>query len=277
MSTSDIHPNNNASSPEYNPVCLYLDASNLPLSLRKTTPTYQLVSKTKPHGNHQIITQFDWIPAFASLLQLNSSSFSKAIIVYDSSKFTSYNSQNKLPPNSHTVLSPPSISLQVTDTHIEADHVLVQQCTHTKPTLSLPSLHAPYIVDISLALQLFINHRDKSKSQHCQDTLPIYIVLTRKAGGSKSKHKLLLRKLNLNRPHEGAFCLTGLTHRLFQQSCHFIHQLHRSPGFNHIIDCQVRSRVGVRDVVVTDDLLLTTRLVEQHAIVLNYLQMQQLV
>jgi hypothetical protein len=91
------------------------------------------------------------------------------------------------------------------------------------------------------------------------DTLDCYAVVRRKGGGTKTNKKLF-EKLNLRRPEEGALCLTGMTARLQKNSLQTAKDLQRGRVYD-LVEYELRSRANVRNIIVTDDILLADRLV----------------
>jgi hypothetical protein len=104
------------------------------------------------------------------------------------------------------------------------------------------------------------------------DILSHYIVIRRKAGGTKT-HRRLFDKLHLRRPNEGALCLSSLTRGLHKNSLSIARELRREKSINSVIECELRNRDELRYLVVTNDVYLTDRLVrENRVLVLSYNQ-----
>lgn len=93
---------------------------------------------------------------------------------------------------------------------------------------------------------------------------------------SKQNKKKILSKYNLRRSEEGALCLAGLTPELQKQSL----QIARNELYNvkHLLEFEMRPRHMLTSVVVTEDVLLTDRLVGNNnkTLVLNYKQLEKL-
>ena len=92
-------------------------------------------------------------------------------------------------------------------------------------------------------------------------------------------NKKLFDKLNLRRPEEGALCLSGLTARLQKNSLQTAKDLKRSRVYD-IVEYELRSRANIRNIIVTDDILLADRLVNDcggdgRNMVLSWRQLQQ--
>jgi hypothetical protein len=108
------------------------------------------------------------------------------------------------------------------------------------------------------------------------DVLPHYIVVRRKAGGTKT-HRKLFDKLHLRRANEGAVCLAALTTSLKKHSLKIARELQREKSIDKVIECELRDRDELRFVVVTDDVYLTDRLVRGNKVlVLSFQQLLNL-
>ena len=103
--------------------------------------------------------------------------------------------------------------------------------------------------------------------------------MKRKGGGSKTKKKLF-DKLCLRRAEEGAFCLIPSllsgNPRLQKNSLQVARELQRAK-VHHVVEYERRPCKDVRSVVVTDDVLLSDRVVKEGGIVMRYCQLRQLI
>ena len=285
---------------------LYLDGCNLPLGLRRTKTShsshpsqtfhknnpsfeYQLISKTIANGTTEIYSSFDWIPVFQSLLIKKDEKqkipphtqfqFENITIMYDGAMYRNC-PENKRPKQLFQIL--PNLYVETTDIGVQVDDILVQKCQRS-PNQNNEFQQKKNIVPIQDVIQLF-HKSSSSNDRHIinkdialahGDHLAHYIIVRRKAGGSRT-HKRLFSKLNLRRPNEGALCLTALSPRLQKHSYSIAKELEKARVHN-IIEYEIRKRSDVSSVVITNDILLADRLVKLGVIVLNYKQMQQFI
>jgi uncharacterized protein YaiI (UPF0178 family) len=158
------------------------------------------------------------------------------------------------------------IAVEITHEGDSADDVLYHQCKEVRAD------DAPLgrVISLQQAHDLF------SKFSENNDQMSSYIVIRRKAGGTKS-HRRLFDKLHLRRPDEGALCLSGLTSALQKDSWRTIRELQRERSVERVIELELRRRDEVNHVVVTDDVFLTERLVNLGTVlVLSYRQMEHM-
>jgi len=157
------------------------------------------------------------------------------------------------------------ILIEITEKGVSADDVLFHKCLDLS---SLPS-SSRRVITLNQVIEILSNNINDGDN----DTLQNYIVIRRKAGGSKT-HRRLFDKLHLRRPNEGALCLSALTAGLQKHSLRIAKELQRERGsVERVIECEVRNRDDVRNVVVTDDVYLTDRLVKNGVLVLSYKQL----
>jgi DNA polymerase III epsilon subunit-like protein len=170
-----------------------------------------------------------------------------------------------------------SIMIEITDCGDSTDDVLVYTT----------SLNKSITNDIGNGSSNIINNSDTERKivsleevidilSNCTDNdtdvLSHYIVIRRKAGGTKT-HRRLFDKLHLRRPNEGALCLSSLTMGLHKNSLSIARELRREKSINSVIECELRNRDELRYLVVTNDVYLTDRLVrENRVLVLSYNQ-----
>ena len=113
----------------------------------------------------------------------------------------------------------------------------------------------------------------------CYSTNETYVVVKRKGGGSKTKKKLF-DKLCLRRAEEGAFCLMPSllsgNPRLQKNSLQIARELQRAK-VHQVVQYERRRCRDVRSIVVTDDVLLSDRIVKEGGIVMRYSQLRQLI
>ena len=267
----------------------YLDCCNLPLGLRGvdfksllkdggtiSSKTVRLVSRK---SNKTTIATTDWVPYFRSAL-LNGAvpRIERIVIMFDGAKFRDITTtrQNKILTadtcyhtkrfvlESHEAQG--SIVIDITEDGDSADDVLYHRCRD------------PLTDDAPLGRIISLQYAADMLEKSCSgnDQLDSYVVIRRKAGGSKT-HRRLFDKLHLRRQNEGALCLSGLTANLQKDSWRTIRELQRERGVERVIECELRRRDDLKHVVVTDDVYLTERLVQLGTVlVLSYRQMEHM-
>ena len=284
----------------WNPIKLYLDGCNLPIGIRgdgvnfndllkegtstnniKTisTETIRLTSRKRDNNHPSNISTIDWMPIFQSALSSNCSPKLKGIsVMFDGAKFGSNSTRNGSGSAQRTgdsfdtrVFAVESkddsdqILIEITEKGVSADDVLFHKCLDLS---SLPS-SSRRVITLSQVIDILSSNINDGDN----DTLQNYIVIRRKAGGSKT-HRRLFDKLHLRRPNEGALCLSALTAGLQRHSLRIAKELQRERGsVERVIECELRNRDDVRNVVVTDDVYLTDRLVKNGVLVLSYKQL----
>lgn len=169
-----------------------------------------------------------------------------------------------------------AIRVEITEDEVSADDVLCHRCAAAKDgddEITAESIQEPAWPQISLdeAIDLLSDDDNGEGS----DVLSHYVVVRRTAGGTKT-HRKLFDKLHLRRPDEGALCLAALTPGLQKHSLRTAQELRRERGVERVIGCELRRRGDLRRVVVTDDVFLTERLVQQGVLVLSFLQLTHL-
>ena len=273
------------------PVILYLDGCNLPLGVRRNKRlvnsgsatgggdlTWQIISKTSTQGTTEVYRQVDWIPVFRSALASASPPiFNEIRVMFDGAKYKG-TKEEKVP---RLVEVHPNLFIETTEVGIQVDDVLVERCGGMdRSPDSAPRTHGP-IVDIDDVVDALSNLADMgfgALDNSDNDHLDFYAVVRRNGGGTKT-NKRLFDKLNLRRPEEGALCLSGLTARLQKNSLQTAKDLKRSRVYD-IVEYELRSRANVRNIIVTDDILLADRLVNDCGgdgknMVLSWRQLQQ--
>lgn len=278
-------------------ITLYLDGSNLPMGLRRKKDCeniqYQVISKTQARGNAQVRTPVDWIGFFRSLLACSSSSMSsyqghdippitKVVIMFDGASFKTMPQEER--PKERQVLGD-NLYLEVTDQNVEADDVLIERCraslTEENNNIKVPPILHRRIATVDEVITLLSQddgNQPKQSNACDKQCLDSYIVVRRKGGGRKSNKKLF-EKLNLRRPEEGALCLLPSficnSDRLRRNSLQIAKELKRA-NVQQLVEYEIRQCRYVRDIVVTDDILLADRVVETGAVVMSYRQLQQI-
>lgn len=265
----------------------YLDCCNLPLGLRGvdfkvllnsgdqtiSSKTVRLVSRK---SNKTSIATTDWIPYFRSvLLPGTTPKIEKIVIMFDGAKFRDITTTHELTVGNNyrtrcfTLQCPESqgsVAIEITEDGDSADDVLYHHCNDSR------------LVDAPLGRIVSLQYAADILAKSCSDNdqLDSYVVIRRKAGGSKT-HRRLFDKLHLRRPNEGALCLSGLTANLQKDSWRTIRELQRERGVERVIECELRRRDELVHVVVTDDVFLTERLVQLGTVlVLSYRQMEHM-
>lgn len=282
--------------------CFYLDCCNLPLGLRgvdfkellrngedaienfdvvipNQSTSVRLVSRQSSRDNKSSISTTDYIPYFRSALLPGAYPHIESfVIMFDGSKFrditkTRDQRQGRRAFNEHHTrrarLENPKghgkIAIEITNDGDSADDVLHHQCKNADADVPLGRT-----ITLDQAAEIF------SQDNGDNDQLDCYLVIRRKAGGSKT-HRRLFDKLHLRRPNEGALCLSSLTAKLQKDSWRTIRELQRERGVERVIDIELRCRDELINVVVTDDVFLTERLVNLGSVlVLSYRQMESM-
>jgi hypothetical protein len=170
-----------------------------------------------------------------------------------------------------------SIMIEITDCGDSTDDVLVYTTSLNKDTTNDGGKGSSNSITTSDAERKIVSLEEVIDIlSNCTDTdadvLSHYIVIRRKAGGTKT-HRRLFDKLHLRRPNEGALCLSSLTMGLHKNSLSIARELRREKSINSVIECELRNRDELRYLVVTNDVYLTDRLVrENRVLVLSYNQ-----
>lgn len=290
---------------------LYIDGCNIPMGLRRCehyttnaeknpdadewfqwkctnsscSSTWRLLSKgdgeqrTKQKQNNK--DHFDWIPFFRSMLSSSSAtkqqnaflySFEKILIAWDGASLTKHNIHKSL----HGEISP-GLHLHITERNMEVDDWIIKDIQNRKQNHI--KTYDPFIQIISIdrILQLLSEPQNHDGERY-------YIVVRRSGGGTKT-NKALFDKLHLRRPNEGALCLVpGLfKSSRFQKNCiQIARDLQRvtsksKQGSKGILQFELHRIIpSITSIVVTDDVLLADRVVQDDSIVLSYWQFQHL-
>ena len=286
---------------QWPPLTMYLDGCNLPLGVRcnkqgkskedgETSISWQLISKTSTQGTTEVYRQVDWIPILRSALASASPPvIDKIVIMFDGAKYRGSKEQ-KVPKLTEIY---PNMYLESTDVGVVVDDVLVERCCCngsrsddgiTDSGQRSSSASSGPIVQVDDVIDALSNMSDfgyGAVDPRENDTLDCYAVVRRKGGGTKTNKKLF-EKLNLRRPEEGALCLTGMTARLQKNSLQTAKDLQRGRVYD-LVEYELRSRANVRNIIVTDDILLADRLVNDCSgggnnpnLVLSWRQLQQM-
>ncbi len=263
---------------------LYLDGCNLPIGLKHRKncehngTKFQLISKTKAVGNSFVQTPIDWIPLLRLLISCSLSKSSscamppitKICVFFDGKMFS--NIPNDARPNKFNDLGE-GLYLEVSNDSIEVDDVLVERCIEdrNKGNVSLPKRKHCWNIDEVV--------EEMSNGLNGDSRNEFFVVVRRKGGGSKTNKKLF-DKLRIRRAEEGAFCLIPTliegNPRIHKNSLQIARQLKRAKVHN-VVEYERRLCKDLRSIVVTDDVLLSDRIVGEGGVVLSYGQLQQLI
>ena len=247
--------------------------------------SFRLTSRKRDSNHSSNISTIDWMPQFQSAISPQSAPKLDSItIMWDGAKFSTNSNGGKVGRKAidtyktreflldfNNAESEPSggpIRIEITEVGESADDVLFHKCTNNVNETDAPSGSLGRIISLDKAIDMLSSQRDFSDS----DILSEYIVIRRKAGGSKT-HRKLFDKLNLRRPTEGALCLCGLTAGLQKEGWRTARELQREKSIEKVIECEVRRRDEIKYLVVTDDIFLTDRLVQNGVLVLSFRQL----
>ena len=272
-------------------VTLYLDGCNIPLGLRQRKDCdnpkfkYQLLAKNK--GDRKMIkTPTDWIPLLRSIASSSSHSMrtdeklciGKVCIFFDGKMFKNERSRISRPDSFNDLGE--GIFLEISDDAVEVDDVLVERCIadRNRDDICKPNRNDREIVkSIDGIIEDFKDGMVENEVE-CYNTNNSFYVVKRKAGGSKTNKKLF-DKLCLRRAEEGAFCLMPSlaegNPRLQKNSLAIAKQLLQAK-VHQIVEYERRSLKDIRSIVITDDVLLSDRVVDEGGVVLRYSQLKQL-
>lgn len=256
---------------------------------------FRLTSRVRQscNGHHSSsnISTIDWIPIFRSALSPQSA-LGNITVMFDGAKYASAKRGNervrrvragggvgtrkfRLDSSSRTTSDGRgSIEIEITEDGDSTDDVLV--CTTSRGEYAggddgASDFHRRRrIISLEEAINIFSSNGDDAET----DVLPYFVVIRRKAGGTKT-HRRLFDKLHLRRPNEGAVCLSSLTPGLRKSSLRIARELEREKCIERVIECERRCRDELRFVVVTDDVYLCDRLVRDNdgVLVLSYMQL----
>lgn len=270
-------------------ITLYLDGCNLPLGLRQRKDyvdpkfKYQLLAKNKGEGKI-LKTPIDWLPLLRSMTS-NSSSHSmlpigKVCIFFDGKMFTDDRSKVARPQDFNDLGE--GVYLEISDDTVEVDDVLVERCVsdRKRDSISLPT--KKHSRDMKSIEDIIVDLQDglvEGNEIDCHGKDNGFYVVKRKAGGRKTNKKLF-DKLCLRRAEEGAFCLMPSlldgNPRLQKNSLAVAKQLQQAK-VNQLVEYERRLCKDIRSIVVTDDVLLSDRVVNEGGVVLRYYQLKQLI
>ena len=192
-------------------------------------------------------------------------------------KFSIDTSSSSSSSSSGTCNNGGSIMIEITDSGDSTDDVLVYTTSLCKITTNDGGKSSSNVINNSDTERRIISLEEvidilSNCTDNDADVLSHYIVIRRKAGGTKT-HRRLFDKLHLRRPNEGALCLSSLTMGLHKNSLAIARELRREKSINSVIECELRDRDELRHLVVTNDVYLTDRLVrENRVLVLSYNQ-----
>ena len=275
-----------------------------------STKDFRLTSRVRDGGssNHQHssssnISIIDWMPIFRSALSSPRSALGGITVMFDGAKYGSGRKNGNVgggarggggvdtstrrfrmdPASSSGAASDRgrgSIEIEITADGEEADDVLVRTVSRCGEDevggggASAPDPDAARkggrVISLEEAIDILSDGGDDCAET---DSLPYYVVIRRKAGGTKT-HRRLFDRLHLRRPDEGAVCLSSLTAGLRRGSLRIARELQREKSIERVIECERRDRDELRFVVVTEDVYLTDRLVRGNGVlVLSYTQL----
>lgn len=282
---------NNQSDKNQPSTTLYLDGCNLPIGLRQRHDCnedeikYQLLSKANNNAKgKKTETPIDWIPILHSLVSYSSPPsrskhtippIRKVCIFFDGKMYRK--SSEKSRPKSFTDLGN-GLHLEITNESIEVDDVLVERCIADRENHKIELCKTKRLTTIEqiiedLKLGLSVDNKTNSYSNNKS-----FVVVKRKAGGSKTNKKLF-DKLCIRRAEEGAFCLIPSlidnNPRLQNNSIHIAKELERA-RVDQIVEYEQRECRDVRSIVVTDDVLLSDRIVKEGGVVMRFSQFKHL-
>ncbi|EJK48973.1 hypothetical protein THAOC_32190 [Thalassiosira oceanica] len=237
----------------WEPLDMYLDGCNLPVGLRDINLSqmiseyggsqectirslFRLVSRKKDNNSSNIST-VDWIPRFQAAVQDGFvPKIARIRVMFDGAKFSPDNNERSDKFASKETkrfnLVDSEIGLEVTGRDVSVDDVLVERCNASDH----PSNAVVKEMTIDDVIKTLLSREDGRN-----DVLQEYIVIKRKAGGTKT-HRKLFDKLHLRRPEEGALCLSGLTEGLRKNSLNIARELQRARGVERVITCTRMSR-----------------------------------
>lgn len=281
----------------YVPLRMYLDGCNLPIGCRGvnfkelliekvgtddkprtiSSETFRLTSRKREDIHSPNVSTIDWIPAFQSALSPHSTpKFRSISVMFDGAKFGNIigkESQSSVDTRMFCVDSSSEINIHITNNGDSTDDVLVHITGTTEggKKANETSSESKQIISLDKAVEILSNTNDTEI-----DALPHYIVVRRKAGGTKT-HRKLFDKLHLRRANEGALCLAAMTASLRKHSLKVARELQREKSIDKVIECELRDRNELHFIVVTDDVYLTDRLVRGSTVlVLSFQQLLHL-
>ncbi|KAL3782148.1 hypothetical protein ACHAW5_007893 [Stephanodiscus triporus] len=291
---------------------MFLDGCNLPIGCRgvnlddggvvrvigdggvMTIPPedFRLTSRARRGDGRSssYVAAVNWVPIFLSALSPPRPALGGVTVVFDGAKYAGARkggicgagARFRLGPSSSSSSgtsdlgggSGPTIEVEITGYGESADDFLVRAVSRGEDVWGREGAGAPDFVAARRPVSLdeaisILSEGDDADA----DALPYYVVIRRKAGGTKT-HRRLFDKLHLRRPDEGALCLSSLTAGLRRSSLRIARELQREKSIERVIECERRDRDELRYVVITDDVYLTDRLVRGNGtLVLSYIQL----
>jgi len=250
--------------------------------------TFRITSRKRDHNNPSNVSTVDWVPIFQSALSPESAPRLGCIsVMFDGAKFSNWRGKKSSTgggsfrtrvfpldaPMKSGALGHGSMQIEITEDGDSADDVLFDRCRPSANGSSDPSPSAEparETIPLDRVVEMLSSSDD---GDDLADHLSSYVVIRRKAGGSKT-HRRLFDKLNLRRPNEGALCLSALTAGLQKSSLRIARELQRERSIEKVIKCELRRRDELRYVVVTDDVYLTDRLTRNNVMVLRFSQLR---
>ena len=193
----------------------------------------------------------------------------KVVILFDGASFKSKNFRPKACEDLGG-----NIFLEVTSDGVEADDILVARCIKD---LNKKLLNSPRKIGIDQVVRNLMSCTTSQSDSLARKDNGSYIVVKRK--GRCKKHKKLFEKLRLKRPEEGACCLTPSflsgSDRLRKYNLQLAREL-QGAKVNQIMEYELKDCSSIKSVVVTDDVLLSNRIVDAGGVVLGYKQFLQI-
>ena len=263
---------------------LYLDGCNIPIGLRqrkegtvRSENKFQLLA----FNGDSKRTPIDWIPLLQSMISCSSFTYIPSvgkIHVYFDGKMYSKQPQNKRPSVYNDLGH--GLHLNITNESTEVDDVLVKLCKEDRDNdkITIPKKDSENIIDIDKIIDDLKDGLTEN-ALDCKSTCKYYYVVRRKGGGKKTNKKLF-DELKIRRAEEGAFCLLpSLIHgnpRLHKNSIQIAKKLQRAK-VHHVVEYERRHCQDIRSIVVTDDVLLSDRVVKEGGVVMRYSQLRQLI
>lgn len=284
-------------------------SSNWQLTSKITPPSGN--NKVK---NEMIPSHIDWIPLFQSILSSSSTNAANTSdnnnnnqysifhciqeinIMWDGASFLpkykkqqshNNNMDSKQVIKNHEWKEKLSsrLYLHVSDPKIEVDDLLmdiiVSKKQNSNHQTSLQTNHMEKrFVSIDKVIQILSRGlaTDNSNNEDCWHEPSMYYVVVKRCGGGTKTNKKLFDKLNLRRPEEGALCLLPCLSARFQKDClQIAKELKRKVTSNSIVQYEIHPLRSIHSIVVTDDILLANRIVQNEgSITLSYRQYQHL-
>ena len=237
-----------------------------PTDVTDEPKSFSITSRKRDNGN---IHTIDWMPVFLSALSPSATPKLDIVsILWDGAKYRdilkSGGGKQKNQRRAFCSDVSSSIITEITRDGNTVDDLLFDRLCD----LAAFRMHSQ-IISLNKAISIL---SFDATTANAEDSLSHYVVVRRKGGGSRT-HRKLFDKLNLRRPNEGALCLTGLTNKLQRHSWKLAKELQREKGIEKVIECELRSRHELKDLVVTDDVYLTERLMRcSNVVVLSFMQ-----